>query len=690
MGDLVSKLFSCLAGGALMIVAGGVVADTGAPIGVQAFFSAPAISDAKISPDGKYLAMVVADGASGEGRRYLAIIGVDDHDIKSGFQTVDRQVIMDFWWGSSTRVLIATGTDTGSLSFATGDGHLYGVNVDKSAIVTLLSGYISAMQGTGHSFYRMLYIPHEESNHVVVQVEEDSHHHDQAMDIDIYSGATKLVASSPASYGEFGVDREGNVRLAWGQDAKTGAHEVYYRNQEPASSWKDLSSMYAGADVADDASHPDGMTPDGKSFYWYGRTSVGTMGLFTVDPNDGKEQSLFSDPGFDVERWTRDMTAAEGGRIVAVQTDPGLPETHILAPDDGRVRVIEQLKKAFPGQEIRVTSSTRDGSKMVVFVTSDRDPGNFYLVDSKTLKADYLFGVLEQIAPAKMAPMQPVTIDSRDGMTLHGYLTTPVGVPARNLPLIVLPHGGPHGLRDHWGWNSEVQFFAYHGYAVLQVNYRGSGGYGMKFQDLGYRHWGTTMLDDLADSVRWATQQGIVDPKRVCIYGASYGGYAALESVIRYQDLYKCAAGYVGVYDLTLQAQYGDTHQFASGRRYLDTVLGDDQDDLKAHSPVYNVGDINVPVFIAYGGKDQRVVPDNAKELIAAMDEAGKRYESPLFDPYETHGFIKPEHRFELYTRMLAFFDGHIGPNAVNPGVAADNRKGDAPVKQPENGGLEP
>ncbi len=256
--------------------------------------------------------------------------------------------------------------------------------------------------------------------------------------------------------------------------------------------------------------------------------------------------------------------------------------------------------------------------------------------------------------------MQPVTIKARDGVVLHGYLTKPAAPAGKKLPLIVLPHGGPHGVHDTWGWDREVQYLAYHGYAVLQVNYRGSNGYGQKFQDLGYRNWGTTMQDDLADSVQWAEQQQNIDPARVCTYGASYGGYAALENVIRYPALYKCAIGYVGVYDLTLQAKYSDTRRSASGRNYLDIVLGDDKQELEKYSPAYNADKIQVPVFIAYGGKDQRVVPENAKELMAAMDKIGKHYDS-MFEPYEAHGFIKPEHKYELYTRILQFLDANIG-----------------------------
>ena len=262
-----------------------------------------------------------------------------------------------------------------------------------------------------------------------------------------------------------------------------------------------------------------------------------------------------------------------------------------------------------------------------------------------------------------MANMRPVTLKARDGVTLHGYLTLPTDGNGKNLPLILNPHGGPHGIRDAWGWDPEAQFFATHGYAVLQVNYRGSGGYGMKFQDMGYRRWGTTMQSDLADAVHWAIGQGIADPKRICVYGASYGGYAALENSILYPGLYKCTVGYVGVYDLTLLGRSDFSH-YAFGDRYLDVVLGDDKSTLEAESPVYQADKIKDPLFIIYGGADKRVVPENAEELMAALDKLGRKYEV-MYERNEGHGFTKPQHNCELHTRMLHFFDKYIGPNSV-------------------------
>jgi dipeptidyl aminopeptidase/acylaminoacyl peptidase len=307
---------------------------------------------------------------------------------------------------------------------------------------------------------------------------------------------------------------------------------------------------------------------------------------------------------------------------------------------------------------------------MVVYAYSDKNPGDFYLFDAKTAKVALLFSEKPEIDPEQMAAMQPVTITARDGVVLHGYLTVPAGSDGKNLPLIMNPHGGPHGIRDYWQFNPEAQFFSNHGYAFLQVNYRGSGGYGARFQDMGYRHWASTMQDDLADSVQWAVKQGIADPKRMCIYGASYGGYAAMESAVRYPDLYKCVVGYVGLYDLNLAEKHYAVENFASGKRSNYIYLGDDAKQLAADSPVNNADKLKASVFIIYGGQDKLVVPENASEMLSALDKAGKPHEAPLYRADEGHGFRKVENNIELYTRMLAFFDQYIGPDAAKTAPA--------------------
>ncbi|MGB9429618.1 MAG: S9 family peptidase [Gammaproteobacteria bacterium] len=642
---------------------------------VQAFFSYPQITEVEISPNGQYLAMVVADSKTGEDRKGLVIMDLQSHKITASFKTIGDQDIYQYWWANDERVLMATATQTGSLDSPIPDGQLWAINVDGTQLKLLLGKMPSVSQefthvNSQHQIYffgRMLYIPAEGARQIVVQAYlpfAGRNQTDQAYVLNIYDGTVRNVAQSPAANGMLLTDNAGAIKLALGSNTLTGAAKFFYRASGNTLDWKDLSALYLGGDPAMALTRPLGFAADNHSIYWLGRTPSSTLGLYALDPDTLKTTLLYDDPDYDVNDviWSFDWQKTR--HVIAVTTMPGLPALHILDGDAPKAGNLASLYAAFPDQVVNITSNTRDGSEMVIYVHSDRNPGSYYLFNAKDSKVSLLFDVLPGIDPQKMAGLRPVTFKARDGVVLHGYLTLPLGSDGKNLPLILNPHGGPHGIRDEWGWDAETQFFAAHGYAVLQVNYRGSGGYGMQFQDMGYRHWGTSMQDDLADAVRWAVQQGYANPKRICIYGASYGGYAALENVIRYPHLYQCSVGYVGVYDLTLLAHHGDIHHYASGDRYLDVALGNDQQALENMSPAYNAGKIDVPLFIIYGGADMRVVPENARELMSALDKAGKKYEM-MYEPNEGHGFAKPEHRFELYTRILQFFDKYIGSDAT-------------------------
>lgn len=644
-----------------------------AAVPVQAFFSYPQISDVQISPDGRYLAMVVAD-KTGEDRKGLVILSRNDLKATASFRTIGNQDIYRYWWANDERLLVATATQTGSLDSPIPDGQLYGINVDDTQLKLLMGQMPGASeefthissQHAIHLFWQMLYIPPQEAKQVIVQAYQPfagQNQPDQAYALDIYDGKLRSVAQSPAADGELLTDNAGAVRLATGSNTLTGVSKFFYRRSGDDLNWENLSSLYGDDDPADTPLQPLGFAADNQTVYWLGRTPTSTLGLYALNPRTLKTTLLYGDPDYDVDQLIWSFKWHKARKIIAVTTMPGLPVLHILDGDDPKAGDLASLYAAFPDQIVDITSNTRDGSEMVIDVHSDRNPGAFYLFDAKAHKVSLLFNALPDIDPQKMASMRPVTFKAKDGITLHGYLTLPPGSSGKDLPMILNPHGGPHGIRDQWTWDPEVQFFASRGYAVLQVNYRGSGGYGMTFQDLGYRHWATTMQSDLADAVHWAVSQGIADPARICIYGASYGGYAAVENSILYPSLYKCTVGYVGVYDLTLLKDSDFTH-FAYGIRYLDVVLGDNTSALAAESPADNASKIMDPVFIIYGGADKRVIPENASELLSALDKAGKKYQV-MYERNEGHGFTKPAHNFELYTHMLAFFNKYIGPGAV-------------------------
>lgn len=648
-------------------------ATTGIGLPVEDFFSYSKVSEVKISPDGQHVAMVVADTQTGEDRKELMVLDVSDNKITPCFRTISDEVISRYWWANDNRLLVNTASETGSLDVPVNKGELYAINDDGSDMLQLMGPRFAGVIGGAPTssreailvFLGLLYLPPKDAHQIIVESFGDTGA--VAYSIDIYSGKFTKVASAPREGFDLLADNAGNIRLAFGNDRSTGEATFYYRASAHDLDWKNMQTLFEEDDPASSEVGPEAFAADDKTLYWWGRTPSSTLGLYTLDPDTLKTTLLFGDPDYDVDQliWSEEWQATQ--KPVAVLTMPGGPNLHVLDGSSPVVQYMVMLLHAFPGQMVDITSNSRDGSLMVVNVYSDRNPGAYYLFNAKTKQVNLLFKALPDIDPEKMAHMQPITFKARDGIVLHGYLTLPLNSNGKDLPMILNPHGGPHGIRDHWGWDPETQFFANHGYAVLQVNYRGSGGYGMKFQDLGYGHWGDTMQSDLADAVHWAVTQGYADPKRICIYGGSYGGYAALENSILYPELYQCTVGYVGAYDLTLMKKAnfeGAAYRDKALKRYLDVVLGDDDAKLEAESPVNQANKLKDPLFIVYSGEDKTVAPENTEELMKALDKAGKHYEK-MYEPKEMHGYSKPEHRYELYTRMLAFFDKYIGPDAA-------------------------
>jgi dipeptidyl aminopeptidase/acylaminoacyl peptidase len=656
-------------------------------IPVETFFSYAKVSAAKISPDGKYLAMAIADDKTGLEKNIFVIISLVDMKAQARINMLGDESVENFWWANDERVLVAGETKTGSLDQPVGDGKLYAVNVDgtkkKQLLPTesnnrgnqqLLGAASAGGGGTAVYFGDMLWADGDkDAKHIVFQgfAYEGSRYGQQpkAYQLDIYTGEIRRVAIGSETYGELVADNDGKVRITQGAD-EHGHAQLFYRDSADDVNWKDITGIIRNEDAAFVETRVLTFAPDNKQFYMLARSKDTTLGLYEVDPDNLTMKPLFEDPEFDVNDLIWSFSNQGARHPVAVETMPGLPKINVVDPDAPEIDYISQLYDAFPGQHVRITSYTRDHKTMIVYISSDRNPGDFYLFDAKTNQVKQLFTVKPEIDPAKMASVLPIQFQARDGVVLHGYLTLPAGSSNKNLPLIVNPHGGPHGPRDEWVFNSEVQLFANRGYAVLQLNYRGSGGYGLRFQQLGYRHWSSTMQDDLADGVNWTVKQGYVDANRVCIYGASYGGYAAFENPIRYPNLYKCAFGYVGAYDLTLLGEKGDVSHSAGGTSAMDVYLGSDMDERKRESPAYNADKLTIPVMIAYGGADVRVVPAHAKNMIAALDKAGKKYPDPIYYPNEPHGFRDQDHNFNLYTQMLAFFDQYIGPDAAKAAAA--------------------
>ncbi len=301
-----------------------------------------------------------------------------------------------------------------------------------------------------------------------------------------------------------------------------------------------------------------------------------------------------------------------------------------------------------------------DGHWIVSF-ESDLGSTHHFVYDRATKSANFLFSEQPQLDRARLAAMQPIKIPARDGLEIHGYLTLPAGSDGKNLPTVLYVHGGPW-LRDRWGFHNTIQWLANRGYAVLQVNYRGSSGYGRKFLHASYKEWGGKMHDDLIDGVNWLVQHGVADPRRVGIMGGSYGGYAALVGLTLTPDVFAAAVSSVGISDLIFH--YNNYPPYWSlGKPIFRVRVGDpdkEADLLKSRSPLFHVDKAKAPVLIAHGTNDARVVAAQSEQMVTALRQANKPVEYYVF-PDEGHRQWRPENKFHYYSRVEEFLAKHLG-----------------------------
>ncbi|MBQ9389438.1 MAG: S9 family peptidase, partial [Synergistaceae bacterium] len=465
----------------------------------------------------------------------------------------------------------------------------------------------------------------------------------------IETGELELIGENPGNITGWMTDHDGKLRAAVQTD---GVNESFlYRTNESDDFRVLITTNFK------ETFSPVLFAYDNKIMYVVSNLSRDKAAIYTFDPEENKTLDLVF--GHD-EVDTGGIMHSKKRKIitgVSYVTD----KRHYKFFDADREELQRTLDDFFPGLEAAAVDMDDDERRVIVRTYSDKTRGAYYLFDRKDNSMSKLADLSSWLKENQMASMTPISFTARDGLKINGYLTLPLGVEAKNLPLVVIPHGGP-SARDVWGFDSEAQFLANRGIAVLQVNYRGSTGYGKTFWQSGFKQWGRKMQDDVTDGVLWAVNEGIADKTRLAIYGGSYGGYAALAGAAFTPDLYCCAVSYVGPSNLfTLLESIPPYWKPFIDMEY--EMIGDpvkDKELLEEVSPVFHAENIRIPLFVAQGANDPRVNKAESDQIVEAVKEAGKDVVYMVKDN-EGHGFHNEENRFDFYRTMEEFFRKHLG-----------------------------
>jgi dipeptidyl aminopeptidase/acylaminoacyl peptidase len=460
------------------------------------------------------------------------------------------------------------------------------------------------------------------------------------------------IVPAPGRKCDFVSDNAGVVRICITTEVDNSSKVLYRAG--PKAVWTQLTQYSSSARVL----QPIGFAPDNRTLYVFSNRDRDTIALFEYDPDSAKlGRLLFEAPGADLHDtlWSADHRKLLGVSYVDVHS-------RVYYFDPKVAQLQKDLHEVFPGDSLTLQNFSADGNRALVLVTNDRSPGKYYLYDAKKESVEQIASRAPWIDPKRMGEVKPIRYKARDGLEIDGYLTTPPGKAAKRLPLIVYPHGGPYAVRDVDGFNPDTQFLASRGYAVLQMNFRGSGGYGTRFLEAGTREWGGKMQDDVTDAVKWAVSEGIADEGRICIFGASYGGYAALMGAVVTPELYKCVISYAGVTDLETMFQpriigrIGFRDRTPEEMVFITRVVGDrkDADYLHERSPAWNAAKIRAPVFIAHGELDMVVPFNNAQAMRSALEREHKTFEF-FSRTDEGHGFEQEANEIALFTQIEAF-----------------------------------
>lgn len=648
-----AALAACLT---LPLVAAARQAAAPAKVPLSAFVQEAQFSHPRLSPDGKHLAITVR---MPQGDRLIPILtfySLPDLKVVGQARFPVFQMPLSYNWVSNTRVTVEKGMELGSREKPVATGEILAMDLDGSKQEYLFgydmfkSGSRGNRYGSDYAHGVVSHLPRVLNNHVFVTSNpwQDNSKHTYLYDIDSRTGIRKQLADVGEAGLRFSIGADDIARYAAGTNEQ---HETQLYRFKPDS------GNFEKVDQKGALLRPVYIAPDNSEFIGYYSASGEPEKVIRENMATGARSIIYENPEAAIGLIMR------SGRLTlpfGAITATGMPRTVYFNEADEGAKLHKLLAAQFPGNIVHFVDFSDDGNKVLFAVSSDRDPGTYYLFDKSTGKADPLFAAMADIEPEDMAPRRPFTFKARDGVVLHGFVTMPAHAAGTKVPFVLLPHGGPIGTHDEWYFDSDAQFLASRGYAVIQINFRGSGGRGMNFENAGYRQWGGKMMDDLVDGTKWVMSQGQVDPARGCVYGASFGAYASLTLAAREPAMFKCAVGYAGVYDLKRIYDEERVIKDRSVRNYWVDAIGEDDAELARYSPAKQAASIKVPVLLVHGGRDKRTPPIQAEVMRDALIKANNPPEW-LFAPTEGHGFYDTKNATAFYEKLEAFLARNIG-----------------------------
>jgi dipeptidyl aminopeptidase/acylaminoacyl peptidase len=618
------------------------------------------LDEVALSPTGEYLAMAVPtpDGKETD----LQVVRVADGSAVKTLRFGQESHVMDVTWTDDDQITVARARRFPMEEFKSHMGQLMATNITGDKQRTLFAYVLDDGNRRGRnkdlgSAFLAKVLDKEPGKALVRfycwQMDCGEDGDTVVFKVDTRTGVRQEVErirdGDVESYLVF--DHDGVARVAYSENTD-GTPKMSYRPTQ-AAAWQPVPASLAAYTIAGGV-----FAEDNNMLYARVSDKGEATQLYRLDLASGTRTKLVGRDDVDVGTI---MTAGRKDVPFGVAYTTHKPSVEYFDAASPWAQLHAALMKRFAGQMVYFLEFTRDDSKALFWTTSDRAPGNYYLLDRANGNKIVQVGSRKPWFEGKQfAAMRPIEFKTRDGATIYGFYTAPVGGGSGPQPLVVMPHGGPFGPWDSWAFDPQVQFLASRGYGVLQVNYRGSGGRGDKFETQAYRQWGGMIQNDITDGVKYAIDARLADPQRVCIYGGSFGGYSALMQPILNPGMYKCAIGYVGVYDLPLlsHSKEGETEDT---ERFFVRSLGDDMAALANDSPARRAGEIKVPVMLVHGKADSNVRMNQFRAMEAALRETGKPAETFLAAG-EGHGFANPENIAELYRRIASFLDQHIGP----------------------------